>query len=52
MRIATEAVQLHGGYGYMLEYPIAKAYIDMRWGPIGGGTNEIMKDLIGKSMGF
>jgi alkylation response protein AidB-like acyl-CoA dehydrogenase len=36
----------------MLEYPIAQAYLDMRWGPIGGGTNEIMKEMIGKSMGF
>jgi long-chain-acyl-CoA dehydrogenase len=51
-RVVDQCLQLHGGYGYMLEYPIAKAYLDMRWGPIGGGTNEIMKDLIGKSMGF
>jgi alkylation response protein AidB-like acyl-CoA dehydrogenase len=34
----------------MLEYPIAKAYIDMRWGPIGGGTNEIMKELISRNL--
>ncbi len=51
-RVVDQCVQLHGGYGYMLEYPIAKAYLDMRWGPIGGGTNEIMKDLIGRTMGF
>lgn len=51
-RVVDECLQLHGGYGYMLEYPIAQAYIDMRWGPIGGGTNEIMKEMIGKSMGF
>jgi long-chain-acyl-CoA dehydrogenase len=51
-RVVDQCLQLHGGYGYMLEYPIARAYLDMRWGPIGGGTNEIMKDLIGKSMGF
>jgi long-chain-acyl-CoA dehydrogenase len=51
-KVIDECLQLHGGYGYMLEYPIAKAYLDMRWGPIGGGTNEIMKDLIGKAMGF
>lgn len=51
-RVIDDCVQLHGGYGYMLEYPIAKAYLDMRWGPIGGGTNEIMKELIGKTMGF
>ncbi len=51
-RVVDTCVQLHGGYGYMLEYPIAQAYIDMRWGPIGGGTNEIMKEMIGRAMGF
>ncbi|MFW5691601.1 MAG: acyl-CoA dehydrogenase family protein, partial [Chloroflexota bacterium] len=51
-RVVDTCVQLHGGYGYMLEYPIAQAYLDMRWGPIGGGTNEIMKEMIGRSMGF
>jgi alkylation response protein AidB-like acyl-CoA dehydrogenase len=51
-RVVDQCLQLHGGYGYMLEYPIAQAYLDMRWGPIGGGTNEIMKDLIGRAMGF
>jgi alkylation response protein AidB-like acyl-CoA dehydrogenase len=51
-RVVDQCLQLHGGYGYMLEYPIAQAYLDMRWGEIGGGTNEIMKEMIGKSMGF
>ncbi len=51
-RVIDRCVQLHGGYGYMREYPIAQAWLDMRWGPIGGGTNEIMKDLIGRDMGF
>ena len=51
-RVIDQCLQLHGGYGYMLEYPIAQAWLDMRWGPIGGGTNEIMKDLIGRDMGF
>jgi len=51
-RVVDQCLQLHGGYGYMLEYPIAQAWLDMRWGPIGGGTNEIMKDLIGKDMGL
>lgn len=51
-RVVDQCLQLHGGYGYMMEYSIAQAYIDMRWGPIGGGTNEIMKEMIGKSMGF
>lgn len=51
-RVVDACLQLHGGYGYMLEYPIAQAYLDMRWGPIGGGTNEIMKDMIGRAMGL
>lgn len=51
-QVVDECLQLHGGYGYMREYPIAQAWLDMRWGPIGGGTNEIMKDLIGREMGF
>jgi alkylation response protein AidB-like acyl-CoA dehydrogenase len=51
-RVIDACLQLHGGYGYMTEYPIAQAWLDMRWTPIGGGTNEIMKDLIGRSMGL
>jgi len=49
-RVVDEGVQLHGGYGYMLEYPIAKAYIDSRAGRIYGGTNEIMKELIARAL--
>jgi alkylation response protein AidB-like acyl-CoA dehydrogenase len=45
-------VQLHGGYGYMLEYPIARAFTDARVTRIYGGTTEIMKDVIGKSLGL
>ena len=51
-RTVDKCLQLHGGYGYMTEYPIAQAWIDMRWTPIGGGTNEIMKELIGRRMGL
>jgi alkylation response protein AidB-like acyl-CoA dehydrogenase len=51
-RVVDECVQLHGGYGYMLEYPIAKAFIDNRVQTIYGGTTEIMKEIIGRSMGF
>ena len=51
-RILDRCVQLHGGYGYMLEYPIARAYLDARVQRIYGGTNEIMKEIIGRSMGF
>ena len=49
-RIVDQAVQLHGGYGYMLEYPIAKAYVDSRIQTIYGGTTEIMKEIIGRSL--
>ena len=52
LKIVDQCLQLHGGYGYMMEYPIAKAYIDSRASTIYGGTTEIMKNLIGKSMGF
>ena len=51
-RVIDQCLQLHGGYGYMLEYPIAKFYLDIRVNPIYGGTNEIMKEIIGRSMGF
>ena len=50
-RVVDQCVQLHGGYGYMLEYPVAKAFIDSRVQTIYGGTTEIMKEIIGRSMG-
>uniref|UniRef100_A0A8C6WSD5 Acyl-CoA dehydrogenase long chain n=1 Tax=Neogobius melanostomus TaxID=47308 RepID=A0A8C6WSD5_9GOBI len=49
-KVATQCVQLHGGWGYMWEYPIAKAFVDARVQPIYGGTNEIMKELIARSI--
>ena len=51
-RVVDQCLQLHGGYGYILEYPIAKAYLDSRVQTIYGGTNEIMKEIIGRSLGF
>ena len=51
-KVVDECVQLHGGYGFMAEYPIAKMYTDARGSRIYGGTNEIMKEIIGRSMGF
>ena len=48
--IVDECLQLHGGYGYMWEYPIARMYADSRVQKIYGGTNEIMKELIGRSL--
>jgi alkylation response protein AidB-like acyl-CoA dehydrogenase len=50
-RVLDQCVQLHGGYGYMLEYPIARAYLDARVQSIYAGTNEIMKEIIGRSLG-
>jgi alkylation response protein AidB-like acyl-CoA dehydrogenase len=49
-KVVDECVQLHGGYGYMLEYPIARAYIDNRANRIYAGTNEIMKELISRTL--
>jgi alkylation response protein AidB-like acyl-CoA dehydrogenase len=49
-KVVDECVQLHGGYGFMLEYPIARAWIDQRANRIYGGTNEIMKELISRSL--
>jgi alkylation response protein AidB-like acyl-CoA dehydrogenase len=49
-KVIDQCVQLHGGNGYMIEYPIARAYIDCRAQRIYGGTNEIMKELIARTM--
>lgn len=43
-------MQLHGGYGYMLEYPVAKAWLDSRVQTIYGGTTEIMKEIISRGL--
>ncbi|MBN8869991.1 MAG: acyl-CoA dehydrogenase family protein [Solirubrobacterales bacterium] len=51
-RVIDKCVQLHGGYGYMLEYPIARAYADNRVTRIYGGTTEIMKEIVGRSLGL
>ncbi|MBO3747237.1 acyl-CoA dehydrogenase family protein [Streptosporangiaceae bacterium NEAU-GS5] len=51
-KVVDRCVQLHGGYGYMLEYPIAKAWLDSRVQSIYGGTTEIMKEIIGRSFNF
>jgi alkylation response protein AidB-like acyl-CoA dehydrogenase len=50
-KAVTECLQLFGGYGYMLEYPIARAYADARITSIYGGTTEVMKTIIAKSIG-
>ena len=51
-KLASQGVQLHGGYGYMMELPIAKAYLDSRVSTIYGGTTEIQKEIIGRSLGL
>jgi len=50
-RVVDRCVQLHGGYGYMTEYPVARAYADSRVQTIFGGTTEIMKEIIGRELG-
>src|SRR6478609_9473200 len=51
-RVADRCLQLFGGYGYMLEYPIARAWADARVTRIYGGANEIMKEIVGRSLGL
>ena len=51
-KVIDECVQLHGGYGYMWDYPIARAWADARVQRIYGGTNEIMKEVISRQMGL
>ena len=51
-KLVNQGVQLHGGYGYMMEFPIAKAYVDSRISTIYGGTTEIQKEIIGRSLGI
>ncbi len=51
-RVATKCLQLHGGYGYMREYKIERFFRDARLNTIGGGTTEIMKEIVGKLIGL
>jgi alkylation response protein AidB-like acyl-CoA dehydrogenase len=51
-RVVDRCLQLHGGYGYILEYPIARAFADARVTRIYGGANEVMKEIVGRSMGL
>jgi acyl-CoA dehydrogenase len=52
VEIADECMQIHGGYGYMREYGIERALRDARLGPIGGGTDEVMKEILGRQLGL
>ena len=51
-KLVDQGVQMHGGYGYMSEYPIARAYLNSRVQTIYGGTTEIQKEIIGGSSGL
>ncbi|WP_017538699.1 MULTISPECIES: acyl-CoA dehydrogenase family protein [Nocardiopsis] len=51
-KVMDRCLQLHGGYGYMMEYPVAKAWQDARIQSIFGGTTEIMKEIVGRSLGL
>jgi alkylation response protein AidB-like acyl-CoA dehydrogenase len=51
-KVIDSCLQLHGGYGYMNEYRVARDYVDTRVTTITGGTTEIMKDIIGRSLGL
>jgi alkylation response protein AidB-like acyl-CoA dehydrogenase len=51
-KVVDRCLQLYGGYGFMTEFPIAKAYLDTRIQTIYGGTTEIMKEIIGRTMGI
>jgi alkylation response protein AidB-like acyl-CoA dehydrogenase len=52
LEVADECLQIHGGYGYMREFGIERAVRDARLGPIGGGTDEVMKEILGRQMGL
>ena len=51
-KLVDRGVQMHGGYGYMTEYPVARAFVDSRVATIYGGTTEIQKEIIGRSLGL
>ena len=51
-KVLDRCLQLHGGYGYMNEFAVARAWKDARIGTIFGGTTEIMKEIIGRDLGF
>jgi len=48
LRVTSEAIQVHGGYGFTDEFPVSRFYRGARYGILGGGTTETLRDLIGK----
>ncbi len=49
-QVADEALQIHGGYGYMMEFPVQRYWRDVRLARIGGGTDEIQKEIIAQEL--
>lgn len=52
VKVADMCIQIHGGYGYMMEYEVQRIWRDQRIQPIGGGTSEVQKEIIGKLIGL
>jgi len=52
VEVADQCIQIHGGYGYMMEFPVQRIWRDLRIQPIGGGTSEIQREIIGRLLGF
>jgi alkylation response protein AidB-like acyl-CoA dehydrogenase len=50
LRVTSEAIQVHGGYGFTDEYPVSRFYRGARYGSLGGGTSETLKELVGKKI--
>ena len=50
-RVTDACLQMHGGSGYMMEFPVARAYLDTRVQTIYGGSTEIMKEIVGRNLG-
>ena len=50
IRVTGEAIQVHGGYGFTDEYPVSRLYRGARYGTLGGGTTETLKELVGKKI--
>ena len=50
IRVSSEALQVHGGYGFTDDYPISRIYRGVRYGTLGGGATEALKDLVGKKL--
>jgi alkylation response protein AidB-like acyl-CoA dehydrogenase len=50
LRVTSEAIQVHGGYGFTDEFPVSRYYRGARYGTLGGGTTETLKELVGKKI--